>query len=439
MTLPNFPNNPTLGQTFNVGQATYECTKVATADSKAEWRIVGQADKGLRSELGAVESTVPIAGVPASEVVTHGSVRLQNPSAGNTAGQKHAVVRTLDLNSNTNIHQEPNGYVDQGTVVKYDFMIDPFDIDQSNYRLGNIYTKTGVGAGFNGQNGVVVIGAKSEGDHFGVWPSINMGFSDDNSNGIPLKLCYFDTSDTVWRTPMTGAWRTGKSYTSGDYCLANFKLYQATSTGTSGTIKPNHTADSASDGSVTWIFVRDYAAAAGSIKPTILVGDRNDMPKFGWSGVRMQQAKDRMIWNGVKDVYANNSNTAGVTLGMDSFTDDFKIGLSGGGYVRYSAANNFVQTFGTAYLLTEKSITSGTTIDVRGTELVYLNYASATNITTFTGRPFQKIYVQAANANATLVHGSGIKLAGAVNKAVGPDDTLCFVFNSGGTIAKQVI
>lgn len=51
MTLPNFPNSPTLGETFNVGQTTYECTKVVSGSAKAEWRVVGQADKGLRAEL----------------------------------------------------------------------------------------------------------------------------------------------------------------------------------------------------------------------------------------------------------------------------------------------------------------------------------------------------------------------------------------------------
>lgn len=68
MTLPNFPNNPTLGQTFNVGNATYECTKVVSGSAKAEWRVVGQADKGLRAELGAVDSTVPVAGIQAKSL-----------------------------------------------------------------------------------------------------------------------------------------------------------------------------------------------------------------------------------------------------------------------------------------------------------------------------------------------------------------------------------
>lgn len=87
MTLPNFPNTPTLGQTWSVGNATYECTAVATGTTKAQWRIISQADKGLRADLGATNSTVPIAGVPAKDVaalvpviarVTSGSPSTQN-------------------------------------------------------------------------------------------------------------------------------------------------------------------------------------------------------------------------------------------------------------------------------------------------------------------------------------------------------------------------
>lgn len=419
--------------------------KVVTAGSSPTptgvggWFVV--SDFALRGDLAATDSTVLIAGVESKNTVTHGSVRLQNPSSGNSAGQKHMVVRTLDANQPTNVHQEPNGFVDQGTVTKYDWMIDPFDIDQVNYRLGNIYTKTGVGtgAGFNGQNGVVVFGAKSEGDYFGLWPSINIGFSDDNANGVPLKVMYFDTSDTAWRTPFLGRWRASRSVTTGDHILANFKLYQAQNTGTTGSTKPNHSSGAVSDGAINWFFIRDFSASAGSIKPAVLIGDRNDMPKFGFPNVRAQFAKDSLYWNGVKQVWANNSNAAGITVAMDSFTDDWKFNFSGGGYLRHSASNNFVQSVGLGRLMVEQSITTGTTIDVRATELVLLSYAATTTITAFTGRPNQRIYVHATNANVTLQHGANIKLAGGVSRVMSADAMLCFVFNSGGTVAKQVI
>lgn len=68
MTLPNFPNTPTLGQEWPVGSTTYQCIAVATPTARAVWKIVNQADKGLRAALAAANSLVPIAGVPAKEL-----------------------------------------------------------------------------------------------------------------------------------------------------------------------------------------------------------------------------------------------------------------------------------------------------------------------------------------------------------------------------------
>lgn len=49
MALPNFPDSPTIGQEITVGAATYQCVALTP---KPQWRLVNQADKGLRSELG---------------------------------------------------------------------------------------------------------------------------------------------------------------------------------------------------------------------------------------------------------------------------------------------------------------------------------------------------------------------------------------------------
>lgn len=65
MALPNFPNNPTLGQQFTVANSTYECIAVASGTAKPVWKVVNQADKGLRAELASTGSSVAIAGIPA--------------------------------------------------------------------------------------------------------------------------------------------------------------------------------------------------------------------------------------------------------------------------------------------------------------------------------------------------------------------------------------
>lgn len=66
MALPNFPNTPYVGQEWPVGDTTYRCEAIAPS---AQWRIVNQADKGLREELGAVDSTVPVGGTEAGDLL----------------------------------------------------------------------------------------------------------------------------------------------------------------------------------------------------------------------------------------------------------------------------------------------------------------------------------------------------------------------------------
>lgn len=64
MALPNFPDSPTIGQEITVGAATYQCVALTP---KPQWRLVNQADKGLRLELANVNSSTPIAGVQAKK------------------------------------------------------------------------------------------------------------------------------------------------------------------------------------------------------------------------------------------------------------------------------------------------------------------------------------------------------------------------------------
>ena len=237
----------------------------------------------------------------------NGTVALYNASTfvtwfslQNAGVSGRVLIRNTTNNSPTRIHIEPKGYVVDGTVAKTDWMFDPYQDDPVNYRIVNLYTKVGNGDGLNGENGAAILGVKGVGDHFGIYPSLHFGFGDDSATGVPMKMYYFDMSDTVWRTPILGAWRQGRSVTVGDYILANFCLYQAQNTGTGGATKPSHTSGTVSDGGVNWLFIRNYSGAtSNNIKPVILFGDRDDMPKFNLQSVRVQCAKDIALWNGV--------------------------------------------------------------------------------------------------------------------------------------------
>lgn len=72
MTTPNFPSSPVVGQTYTVGSIVYECVE---AGDNPRWRSLSNADKGLRTDLAAVGSAVPIAGVPAWELASSNNRR----------------------------------------------------------------------------------------------------------------------------------------------------------------------------------------------------------------------------------------------------------------------------------------------------------------------------------------------------------------------------
>lgn len=128
MTLPNFPNNPTLGQTFNVGNATYECTKVASGSAKAEWRVVGQADKGLRAELGEFTRTFQTKQSLQAASLTSGRCKTISYSGGwattkegPIGGAEYQIVSASDYRSSIS-NTTPSGrgdfYLANGYVAK---------------------------------------------------------------------------------------------------------------------------------------------------------------------------------------------------------------------------------------------------------------------------------------------------------------------------------
>lgn len=92
MALPNFPDSPTIGQEITVGAATYQCVALTP---KPQWRLVNQADKGLRLELANVNSNTQIAGVQAQELSKHYSQRkiFAPLLASNTAAQNSAILQ----------------------------------------------------------------------------------------------------------------------------------------------------------------------------------------------------------------------------------------------------------------------------------------------------------------------------------------------------------
>jgi len=353
------------------------------------------------------------------------------------------LIRNTTDNSPTRVHVEPKGHVDDGTVTKTDWMFDPYQDDAVNYRIVNLYTKVGNGNGLNGENGCAVFGAKGVGDHFGVYPSLHFGFSDDGATGVPMKVYYFDMSDTAWRTPMKGAWRAGRTdINSGDYILASFCLYRAQTTGTTGSTKPSHTSGTVTDGAIDWLFVRNYSGATSNhIKPVVLFGDRDDMPKFGLETVRVQNAADSATWNGKVHKFLNNAGVPVFELYSPVNTDDLYIKsvLSGGNGAYYRFTDKLFQPVNAARILSQKSLSANaTTVVVDNCELVTFGNTSATTITALTGNAYQYLIVETGNTNTTLQHNANIILSTAANTKMIVGEPMAFKFNGDGTVATQI-
>jgi len=361
------------------------------------------------------------------------------------AGGGHLLIRDTRQSFATRVHIEPSGYV-AGTASKLDLMFDPYEDDGVNYRIRNIFCTNydpADSATTLGSHGIARDSVKGVGDNFGIYPAWHFGFSDAGAGpATPFKLYYFDTSDTVWRTPLKGAWRTGLNVTSGDYALASFNLYQAASTGLAGTTKPSHTSGTVNDGSVDWTFVRNFSAVSSQFRANIVIGDRDDLPKFGFPSVRMQWASDQLVWHTKKLQFLDNANAICWETYVNSGTDDYYIATPGATQaMRFDKTGQFYQTVGMAKLTSSASVTSNSaTPSVAGTEHLVLGNTAVTSVTAFSGiLAGQCFTVEAGNSNTTLVNSANLLLADGVNRLLVPGEVLTFRVNSGGTACRQVL
>jgi len=415
---------------FQGGNTVQDLTSTASGKGAS---LVGIEDAGGYYAGATVEAALQNAGPALTGIF--GPNKLQQGNASNT------LIRNVTTTTPTRIHIEPNGYV-TGTAAKLDWMLDPYQQDGVNYRIRNIYTKTYDAADASttgGDNGIVVDGVKGTGDHFGIYPAWHFGYSDDSATAVPMKLHYFDHTDTAWRTPLRGAWRAGITVNAGDYILASFQLYQTTTGGTTGSTKPNHTSGSASDGGVTWDWVRNFQTASSHIKAIVLFGDRDTRPLFGFENIRVQFGADSLVFNGKKIRYVGSGGLSNWSLYSPGGSTDFYIeNEAGTGRMRFGSS--FIQINGLSLISTGNSDNSNaTTTSITGVRVLTYGNTAPTTITQFTnGVSNQEFYVRSSNGQTTIAHNANIRLVGGVNLTLNTDTVLLFLMNTAGTIATQV-
>lgn len=386
----------------------------------------GSDAAAVREALGVSTAGGPVTSLETSQT---------SISAGAPTG--HLLIRSTVASTAGRVHIEPNGNP-TGTAAKLDWMFDPYQSDSTNYRIVNIYTKNYDAADASttqGNNGIGVIGLKATGDHFGVWPALHFAFSDDSAAGaVPMKMYYFDTSDTVWRTPLKGAWRTGLAVSAGDYILAGGKLYQTAAGGTTGVTEPNHGSGDGSDGAVTWSFVRDFSAASNNTRGTVVFGDRDDLPKFGFPNARVQNAKDMLFFNNTKLGFLGNGHLQDWNIYSPSGGTELRIEMNDGvaRYLRFNKASRYYQTSGLTKIMAPVTITSGdATPSVSGVELLVA--AGSTAITSFTGLQANQEFSFRGNGSVTLTHSANLNLTGGFNKTPAAGEVVEFMTNAAGT------
>lgn len=345
-------------------------------------------------------------------------------------------------------HMEPSGVVENGTVTKLDWMLDPYDggplvpypSPNVNYRIFNIFTKTGTSPGLNGENGAAIIGTKNRGDgnQWGVFTSMHFGFNDGARTCA--KMYYFDTSDTEWRTPMKGQWYETKPLDTGDHVLYGpGKLYVAASSGICGGNPPVHSSGTVSDGGVNLTFVRDFTAHTGDIKPVMMIGDRDIMPVFGWPQVRMQVRESTLNTPGARQLFSNQANGLAASVGVRAGEDNWAVETETLGS-KLEVSDDAVIIKNKALILSKLFFNSNDqTIPVGNNSTVSINQSIPTTVQFFTdlidGTEFTVI---SSNSNTTIENSAAIRL-GSIG---GPDILLtpykALKFHVSGTTARLI-
>lgn len=332
----------------------------------------------------------------------------------------------------TKLHIEPNGWIDAGTTAKLDLMGDSLAAvgDLTSYRIGNFWFNSDNPRGANGSFNMNV---KGRGNQFGIWPEWQFGFQDVASNAVCMKLYFFDTSDSAWRTPMKGMIRTGKAIVAGDFGLYANKLYQAGTTGNCGATPPTHAAGTVSDGTIDWTFVRDFSASSGSIKPLVFIGDQADMPIFGFPNSRLQVATQQVVHNNRKISFVDIDGTVSYEIYSRASDGKLVIGSPDGTKYMLFDKSSDVTLAGMSFAPRVLSLAgTQTTADVSNIEILRLAQASPQLITAITGKGYNPFRVFGSLAGTTLRNGVNLALLSGEDYVVGAGEVLQFMTNSTG-------
>lgn len=356
-----------------------------------------------------------------SESVYINQLRFGNFGGGNP---DIVTVRGGKDTDRASLYVMPNGrHTATDATAKIDIFADDYHADQSDYRTGGLYYRTGSG---HNNIGSFFINAKNSGNFWGAWP--DLGLSTQDETRVPLRAVrYLTGASAIYQ--IQDIWRTGISVTANDYYIYDNKVYQAQTTATTGATAPTHTSGTVSDGTVDWLFVENLLPLASTANSLIMIGDGTEAPPLGsWAqALRLLCNGDLGIGWGDSIRFVDSGQTEGNPK-IYRNSNEIRISADDGtAYMRF--ASTFTQRVGMAKLLANVVFSDAdTTPSVQGGEIFKTNNSGATTITQFDDMLInQEFRVYFTDTNTTIAHdGVNISLKGAVNVTGSGDQCITF-------------
>ena len=316
--------------------------------------------------------------------------------------------------------------------------------DSNNYGDGTIILAN---TGYN-QFGTVRYNTTTNGDFQGDFISKEHTFQNTNYRTSYEANLQHDTALVgstdyyKWAGRDKAFWYIGRPTTTGDLILVFFRVYQAASTGTTGSTKPVHTSGTVSDGGVSWTYIEDLSqnVSGNRHRPVTIFGDvpsSASTPAIGWNDAAVHFGEDVLFYPGAGMDFINSTkrirNARIEAISTNAKGLKFIIDTATGSVTNVTLSTNRMAVTNLQIVPTNIAKTTGaTTVDITHGNLVGFNDGSATSFTQFTNSaPNTDVLAYFTTANTTLVESSNLDLGGNGNITMPANSSA--LFNMVGT------
>lgn len=346
----------------------------------------------------------------------------------------HITLKSALTGGITGMWIQGNGsypFVPDATGVYQAFKLGFEDLDietlnnTNNYGDGTIILAN---TGFN-QFGTVRYNTTTNGDFQGDFISKEHTFQNTNYRTSYEANLQHDTALVgstdyyKWGGRDKAFWYTGRPTTTGDLILVFFRVYQAATTGTTGSTKPVHTSGTVSDGGVSWTYIEDLSqnVSGNRHRPVTIFGDvpsSASTPAIGWDNAAVHFGEDVLFYPGAGMDFINSTkrirNARIEAISTNAKGLKFIIDTATGSVTNVTLSTNRMAVTNLQIVPTNIAKTTGaTTVDITHGNLVGFNDGSATSFTQFTNSaPNTDVLTYFTTANTTLVESSNLDLGG---------------------------